>query len=89
MCESKCFDTLKSTRSLKPTYRLFMSIDIFITLLELYVNSTAITSTVITQMDQQIFDPDAGKNYNAAISAGDLHFEMEKINIHRSRPNRS
>ena len=61
-----------------------MSIDIFITLLELYVNSTA-----ITWMDQQIFDPDAGKNYNAAISAGDTHFEMEKINIHRRRPNRS
>ena len=40
-------------------------------------------------MDQQIVDPDPGKNYNAAISAGDPHLEMEKINIHRSRPNRS
>ena len=41
-------------------------------------------------MDRQIVDPDAGKNYNAAISAGDPHFEMEKINIrHRCRPNRS
>ena len=29
-------------------------------------------------MDQQIVDPDPGKNYNAAISAGDPHFEMEK-----------
>ena len=67
MCESKCFDTLKSTRSLKLTYRLFVSIDIFITLLELYVNSTAITCTVITQMDRQIVDPDPGKNYEAAI----------------------
>ena len=28
----------------------------------------------------QIVDPDPGKNYNAAISAGDPHFEMEKIN---------
>ena len=33
---------------------------------------------VITQMDRQIVDPDPGKNYNAAISAGGLHFEMEK-----------
>ena len=32
-------------------------------------------------MDRQIVDPDPGKNYNAAISAGDPHFEMEKINI--------
>ena len=39
-------------------------------------------------MDWQIVDPDPGKNYNAAISAGDPHFEMEKRNIHRSRPNR-
>ena len=29
-------------------------------------------------MDRQIVDPDRGKNYNAAISAGDPHFEMEK-----------
>ena len=29
-------------------------------------------------MDRQIVDPDPGKNYNAAISAGDPHFEMEK-----------
>ena len=72
-----------------PALPFSSSIDIFLTLLELYVNSTAITSTVITQMDQQIFDPNAGKNYNTAISAGDPHFEMEKINIHRSRPNRS
>ena len=27
-------------------------------------------------MDRQIVDPDPGKNYNVAISAGDLHFEM-------------
>ena len=41
-------------------------------------------------MDRQIVDPDPGKNYDAAIPAGDPHFEMEnKINIHRSRPNRS
>ena len=40
-------------------------------------------------MDRQIVDPDRGKNYNATISAGDLHFEMEKRNIHHSRPNRS
>ena len=40
-------------------------------------------------MDRQIVDPDPGKNYDAAISAGDLHFEMEKINTHRNRPNRS
>ena len=59
------------------------------TLEELQVNSTAITCTFITQMDRQIVDPDPGKNYNAAISAGNPHFEMEKINIHRSRPNRS
>ena len=32
-------------------------------------------------MDRQIVDPDPGKNYNAAISAGDPHFEMQKINI--------
>ena len=50
------------------------------TLQELYVNSTAITCTVITQKDWQIVDPDPGKNYDAAISAGDPHFEMEKIN---------
>ena len=37
-------------------------------------------------MDRQIVDPD---RYNGAISAGDPHFEMEKINIHRSRPNSS
>ena len=42
----------------------------------------------MTQMERQIVDPDPGKNYNAAISAGDPHFEMEEINIHRSRPNR-
>ena len=29
-------------------------------------------------MDWQIVDPDPGLNYNAAISTGDLHFEMEK-----------
>ena len=29
-------------------------------------------------MDRQIVDPDPGKNYNAAISAGNPHFEMEK-----------
>ena len=29
-------------------------------------------------MDQKIVDPDPGKNYNAAISAGDPHFEIEK-----------
>ena len=29
-------------------------------------------------MDQQIVDPDPGKSYNGAISAGDPHFEMEK-----------
>ena len=40
-------------------------------------------------MDRQIVNPDPGKNYNAEISAGDLHFEIEKRNIHRSRPNRS
>ena len=40
-------------------------------------------------MDRQIADPDPGKNYNAAISAADPHIEMEKINIHRGRPNRS
>ena len=40
-------------------------------------------------MDRQIVDPDPGKNYNATIFAGDLHFEMEKINMHRRRPNRS
>ena len=32
-------------------------------------------------MERQTVDPDPGKNYNAAISAGDPHFEMEKINI--------
>ena len=40
-------------------------------------------------MDRQIVDPDPGKNYKAAISAADPHFEMAKINIHRSRSNRS
>ena len=40
-------------------------------------------------MDQQIVDPDPGKNYNTAIPAGDPHFEMEKRNIHRSRPKRN
>ena len=29
-------------------------------------------------MDRQIVDPDPGKNYNAAIFAGDPPFEMEK-----------
>ena len=29
-------------------------------------------------MDRQIVDPDPGKSYNGAISAGDSHFEMEK-----------
>ena len=29
-------------------------------------------------MDRQIVDPDPGKNYNTKVSAGDLHFEMEK-----------
>ena len=29
-------------------------------------------------MELQIVDPDPGKNYNAAISAGDPHFEIEK-----------
>ena len=29
-------------------------------------------------MDWQIVDPDPGKNYNAAISAGEPHFEMKK-----------
>ena len=29
-------------------------------------------------MDRQIVDPDPGKNYDAAIPAGDPHFEMEK-----------
>ena len=29
-------------------------------------------------MDRQIVDPDPGKNYNAAIFAGEMHFEMEK-----------
>ena len=29
-------------------------------------------------MDRQIVDPDPGKSYNGAISAGDPHFEMEK-----------
>ena len=38
-------------------------------------------------MDRQIVDLDPGKNYNAAISAGDPYFEIEKINEHRSRPN--
>ena len=40
------------------------------------MNSTAITCTAITQMDQQIVDPDPGKNYNTTISAGDPHFEI-------------
>ena len=29
-------------------------------------------------MNRQIVDPDPGKNYNAAISSDDPHFEMEK-----------
>ena len=29
-------------------------------------------------MDRQIVDPDPGKNYDAAVSAGDPHFEMGK-----------
>ena len=29
-------------------------------------------------MDRQIVDPYPGKNYDAAIPAGDPHFEMEK-----------
>ena len=29
-------------------------------------------------MDWQIVDPDPGKNYDAAISAGYPHFEMKK-----------
>ena len=29
-------------------------------------------------MNRQIVNPDPGKNYNAAIFAGDPHFEMEK-----------
>ena len=38
-------------------------------------------------MNRQIVDPDPGKNYDAGtVSAGEPHFEMEKINI---RPNRS
>ena len=42
-------------------------------------------------MDGQIVDPDPGKNYNTAISAGDPHFEMEKskINVPHSHPDRS
>ena len=40
-------------------------------------------------MDWQSVDPDPGKNYGVAISAGYPHFEMEKTNIHHSRPNRS
>ena len=40
-------------------------------------------------MDQQIVDPDPGKNYNASITTGDPHFEMEKRNTHRSHPNRN
>ena len=40
-------------------------------------------------MDWQIVDPDPSKNYNAAIYAGDPHFETEKRSIHRSRRNRS
>ena len=40
-------------------------------------------------MDRQIVDPDPGKNYNAAISADDMHFEMVKRDILRSRRNRS
>ena len=35
-------------------------------------------------MDRQIVDPDPGKNYDAAISPGDPHFEMEKIYIYVS-----
>ena len=30
-------------------------------------------------MDRQIVDPVPGKNYGAAISPGERHFEMEKI----------
>ena len=30
-------------------------------------------------MDWQIVDPDLGLNYNAGISTGDPHFEVEKI----------
>ena len=40
-------------------------------------------------MDRQIVDPDPGKKYNVPISTGGPHFKIEKINIHRSRPNRS
>ena len=29
-------------------------------------------------MDWQIVDPDPGKNFDVAISAGDPHLEMEK-----------
>ena len=39
-------------------------------------------------MDRQIVDPDPGKNYDAAISAGDPHFEMEK-NIYTSQSSKS
>ena len=38
-------------------------------------------------MNQLIVNP--GLNYNSAISAGNPHFEMEKIYINRSRPSRS
>ena len=40
-------------------------------------------------MDQQIVNPDPGLNYNAVVSTGDPHFEMEKKYIHRSCPDRS
>ena len=33
-------------------------------------------------MDRQIVDPDPGNNYDAAVSAGDPHFEMEKNNMY-------
>ena len=39
-------------------------------------------------MDRQIVDPDPGKNYSVAISAGDPHFEMEK-NTHTSQSSKS
>ena len=38
-------------------------------------------------MDRQIVYPEPGKNDNATISASDPYLEMEKRNIHRSRPN--
>ena len=39
-------------------------------------------------MDRQIVDPDPGKNYDAAISAGDPHSEMEK-KIYTSQSSKS